>query len=69
MAQQNGDGACVAYALAWLHHNGVGSIASAVPRDAGVGLGGEADGDGDGGDYDEEPGSTQLGLTSQVRGV
>ncbi|GMH88204.1 hypothetical protein TrVE_jg13270 [Triparma verrucosa] len=28
VAQQNGDGACVAYALAWLHHNGVGAARS-----------------------------------------
>ena len=60
--------ACVAYALAWLHHNGVGATA---PKDApGGGFGGDGgDGENNVGEGEEEldgPGFDELGFMSQT---
>ncbi|GMI13039.1 hypothetical protein TrLO_g3101 [Triparma laevis f. longispina] len=65
VAQQNGDGACVAYALAWLHHNGVGAARSndRVKRSVGGDQAQEDDGEG-GGEGGE--GNSKGGLTSQT---
>lgn len=65
VAQQNGDGACVAYALAWLHHNGVGAARSSdrVKRSVGEDQAQKDDGEG-GGEGGE--GNSKGGLTSQT---